>query len=84
MISPNFFSTLGLIIIIIAWLIQLVSMHKSKNINSFFVSGYILGVSFLVYAGFSAGMASLAFGNLASLLVSIFVLVLILKGKKKR
>jgi hypothetical protein len=77
------FSFIGLIIIVIAWLIQLVSMHKSNKINPFFVSGYALGVLFLVYAGFSANMITLAVGNLMSFIVSVFILVLLLKGKKK-
>jgi len=69
------YSITGLSVIIIAWIVQFFQIKKSKKISPLFIIIYALGVAVLVYDGFSSGMRNLAFANLISLAVSIFVLV---------
>lgn len=68
-------ATIGLGLIILAWLLQLYFMNKQKKIYASFIVFYIIGVAFLVYDGFSSGLNSLAVTNLLSLAVSLAVLV---------
>jgi hypothetical protein len=66
---------IGLTLIILAWLIQFVLMDKKRKMYASFVIIYCLGVAFLVYDGFSTGLNNLAIANLASLIVSLAVLM---------
>lgn len=68
-------ASVGLILIIIAWIIQFILMDKRKKIYLSFVIIYALGVAFLVYDGFSSGLVNLAIANLVSLIVSLIVLI---------
>jgi len=68
-------ATVGLSLIVLAWIIQFLLMDKKKKIYVSFIILYCLGVVFLVYDGFSSGLNSLAIANLISLIVSIAVLI---------
>jgi len=68
-------SIIGLIIIILAWLLQFLLMDKKKKIYFYFIILYALGVLLLVYDGFSSGLNDLAIANLISLAVSLAVLL---------
>ena len=72
----------GLILIAIAWLIQLCFVLKgNKKIQPLFIIIYIIGVSLLAYNGFVAsGIAGAKF-ELASLIVSAVVLIAVLAKK---
>ena len=74
---------IGLILIIVAWLVQLVLMDKNNKIYLLFVVIYCIGVVFLVYDGFSSGLKSLAWANLVSLVVSLAVLIKLKYTKRK-
>lgn len=64
-------ANLGLILIIIAWVVQL--MSKDKKIRPGFVVAYILGVFLLVIDSYAVGLLTMAFLNLVSLVLAIFV-----------
>ena len=72
----------GLILIVIAWLIQLYFVLRgNKKIQPLFIIVYIIGVSLLVYDGFVAsGIAGAKF-DLASLIASAVVLIAVLAKK---
>jgi len=72
-------SIIGLSLVVIGWLVQLVKMKKDKKINKYFVMIYALGVLVLVYDGFTSGLTNLAIANIASLIVSVLVLVKVMK-----
>jgi hypothetical protein len=61
----------GLIIIIVAWLVQLTS--RGKNILTNFILLYCLGVVFLVIDGWQSNLRILALLNFTSLLVALLV-----------
>ncbi|MEI7719369.1 MAG: hypothetical protein WCI72_05855 [archaeon] len=73
------YSIIGLSLVIIAWLVQLLTMDKTKRVNRYFVIIYALGVLILVYDGFNTGLINLAIANLISLVVSILVLIRVMK-----
>ncbi len=68
-------SFIGLIILSIAWASQFLLMDKKKKIQSPFIILYVLGVSFLIYDGFSSGLNDLAIANLVTLIISLAVLI---------
>ncbi len=72
-------SLIGLTLVVIGWLAQLLMMKKDKKINKYFVIFYALGVAFLVYDGFNAGLTNLVIVNLISFVLSVLVLVKIMK-----
>jgi len=66
----------GLVIIIIAWIIQLMAvLKKNKEIKQEFVIGYAMGVALLVIDGFMNNLTMLASLNLICIVVSIAVLI---------
>ena len=72
----------GLILITIAWLIQLYFVLKgNKKIQPLFIIVYIIGVFLLAYDGFVvSGIAGAKF-ELASLIASAIVLIALLAKK---
>ena len=72
----------GLILIAIAWFIQLCFVLKgNKKIQPLFIIVYIIGVFLLAYNGFVAtGIAGAKF-ELASLIASAIVLIAVLVKK---
>lgn len=72
---------IGLIVIAIAWLVQLVYSYKgNKKISNYFIIGYIIGVALLVISIFqSTGVIS--YYELGTLVAA--ALVLIFNNKKK-
>lgn len=74
-------ATSGLIIIAIAWLVQLYQVIKiNKNISPFFIIAYIVGVSMLVISGYLAN-APVSYFELGTLVAAAIVLVVVLKKK---
>ena len=67
-------SIVGLSIITIAWALEFLFMGKKKKISQIFITVYIIGVSVLVYDGFTSGNNLIAVANLVSLVVSTIVL----------
>ncbi len=64
-------SQIGLIIIIIAWIFQVLSLRNGKNaLSDKFVMIYSAGLVFLIVDGFVSGLESLAFLNLVVLLIA--------------
>lgn len=74
-------TTLGLILICLAWLYQfyLLSNKKDTRVNSYFVSVYTAGVFLLVIDGFASGLGSVAWLNLISLIFSAGVLFVLFR-----
>ena len=75
---------IGLIIIVLAWMIQLVVLikdKKSRKIHNCFVISYIIGALILVYDGFTGGVASLAIANLLTVMIAGLVLFIIRNRK---
>lgn len=66
---------IGLSLIVLAWLVQFIYLDKKKKLSIWFVITYVLGVIFLVYDGFSAGLTNLAVANLVSLIIASAVLI---------
>ncbi len=72
----------GLILIAIAWLVQLCFVLKgNKKIQPLFIIIYIVGVFLLAYNGFAAGGIAGAKFELASLIASVIVLIAVLAKK---
>ncbi len=69
------FASIGLGIVVLAWISQLVALISKQNhrIQPLFVLLYALGVVLLVIDGFSAGLTTLAYLNLASLVCALLV-----------
>lgn len=65
---------IGLGLIVFAWLYQLVSFaYGNKKIRFVFVGLYSVGVLVLVVDGFMAGLNSVAYFNIASLVMSLLL-----------
>ncbi|MDD2646367.1 MAG: hypothetical protein PHV78_00360 [Patescibacteria group bacterium] len=70
-------TTIGLVIIVLAWLYQLVMLlKKNHNLQNLFVAGYALGVLLLVVDGYRTGISMIASLNLLALLAAVFALIL--------
>lgn len=70
-------TTIGLAIIVVAWLYQLIMvLRKNYSLQRFFVAGYGLGVLFLVVDGYQTGFSMATSLNLICLVVVLFVLIL--------
>lgn len=67
-------SVVGLGIITLSWVLEFFLMGKNKKISPFFISAYLLGVSILIYDGFTSQNNLLAVANLVSLIVAGIVL----------
>lgn len=71
----------GLVVIAVAWLIQLYQVLKiNRNISPLFVLGYIIGVGMLVVSGWLA-KAPVSYFELGTLVAAAIVLVVILRKK---
>jgi len=68
------FSLIGLFVIVAAWVVEFFLMGKRKKINPIFIGVYIVGISILVYDGFTSDRLDLAIANLISLVVAGIVL----------
>jgi len=69
---------IGLILIVLAWIIQLAVLmkkKKSKTINKWFILVYMIGALVLTYDGFTGGATSLAIANLVAVIVAFLVLI---------
>lgn len=70
-------TTLGLTIIVLAWLYQLIMvLRKNYSFQRFFVALYGLGVLFLVVGGYRTGPSLSTSLNLIVLVVAWFILFL--------
>lgn len=68
-------TVLGLILIAVAWFIQLMfTSHKKKNLDNLFLFIYGLGSLVLVYDSFTSGMTEVAILNLCVAALSAAVL----------
>ena len=71
-------ATLGLVLIILAWAIQLVLVYQKKfQLNPLFVLIYCFGILALVIDGYSSGLSMLATLNLIVLMLGAAILYLI-------
>lgn len=75
-------ATGGLLVIAIAWAIQLYQVLRiNKNISSLFVVGYMVGVGMLVVSGYLA-KTPVSYFELGTLVMAAVVLVALLFKKK--
>jgi hypothetical protein len=75
---------IGLIIIVLAWVMQLsvlIKDKKSRKISKSFILLYALGALILVYDGFMGGAIGLAIVNLLTVVLAIIILIIIKKRK---
>lgn len=76
------FTIFGLGLISLAWIYQLVGIvDGNKKIRIEFVLVYVIGVTVLVVDAFMAGLTSIAFFNLISLMSALLVGAAIMKKK---
>jgi hypothetical protein len=74
----------GLIIISIAWLIQLIFLMKGKKeLSSWFVACYALGVLVLVINEYKSGSGTIYYES-AAFILSLLVLIKSIYHKKKK
>ena len=74
-------ANIGLIIIALAWLVQLYHVVKiDKNITPFFILAYIVGVSLLVVSGYIAKLP-VSYFELGTLVMAAIVLAFVLVKK---
>jgi len=67
-------SQIGLMIVIVAWLIQYISLtKKSGKISPMFLIFYGVGISFLVIDGFNNGLRELSYLNTIALVAALLV-----------
>jgi len=74
-------SVIGLIIIFIAWIIQLFSLNKRRELSKWFITTYIIGAILLVYDGYTNNLMELAILNALIVITAIVVLIKFLKPK---
>lgn len=75
-------TSIGLGLIILAWAYQLLMVVRGRrNITPLFAGVYALGALLLVIDGFSAGLTSLAYLNLATLALSAAVFALLMRSR---
>lgn len=69
-------SAVGLVVIIIAWLIQLAYVLKGKReINAGFLVVYMVGCAIIVVNEFTAGLGIIAWLNLGCFIAAALVLL---------
>jgi len=66
---------LGLGIVVLAWIVQLIRMKKTKEIMPCFICLYVIGVILLIVDGFIGDATYLALLNLLSAVVALIVLI---------
>jgi len=75
-------STIGLVIIVVGWIWQLVSVCKTNNqIQKNFLALYAIGVVLLVVDGFMADLISLAIPN-AICLIAVLAILFCMKERQ--
>jgi uncharacterized protein with PQ loop repeat len=74
--------TAGLILVIIAWIIQFYKtvIQKDKNINPYFLILYFIGVLFLVIGNFLANDTFTGLLNLISALLPLLICIALLRN----
>lgn len=74
--------TAGLILVIIAWIIQFYKtvIQKDKNINPYFLILYVIGVIFLVIGNFLANDTFTGLLNLISALLPLLICIALLRN----
>jgi len=80
--STTDIATGGLIVIALAWLVQLYQVLKiNKNISPIFVVAYMVGVAMLVVSGYLAD-APVSYFELGTFVMAMIVLIAITVKKK--
>lgn len=75
-------SEIGLVLIAIAWLIQMIfSFSKKEGIVPSFILCYMAGVVILVFDGFVSGATWMAVLNLVTFVFAFLVLIAVSKKK---
>jgi hypothetical protein len=73
-------TSIGLSLIVIAWIFQLfTSLKKKKKLSLNFIIIYSIGVLFLVVDGLGQTLNTITIINLLSLLASLAVMVVVIK-----
>jgi hypothetical protein len=74
--------TAGLILVIIAWIIQFYKtvIQKDKNINPYFLILYVIGVIFLVIGNFLANDTFTGLLNLISAILPLLIFIAVLRN----
>ena len=83
MLAATVLAIVGLVVIIIAWIVQLITiMGKSKTLSLFFVWIHLIGVLFIIIG--NIGFQSITAVTLNIILAVITILILIIYPKKKK
>ena len=83
MLVSTVLTVVGLVVIIIAWIVQLITiMGKSKTLSLFFVWIHLIGVLFIIIG--NIGFQSITAVTLNIILAVITILILIIYPKKKK
>ncbi len=83
MLVSTVLTVVGLVVIIIAWIVQLITiMGKSKTLSLFFVWIHLIGVLFIIIG--NIGFKSITAVTLNIILAVITILILIIYPKKKK
>ncbi|WP_287382133.1 hypothetical protein [Methanobacterium sp.] len=74
--------TAGLILVIIAWIIQFYKtvIQKDKNINPYFLILYVIGVIFLVIGNLLANDIFTGILNLISAILPLLIFIAVLRN----
>ena len=86
MLTQTFIGLIGIILIIIAWVIQLITvLGKSKTLNLFFVWLHLIGVLILIIANINIESPNLSIliGNIILAVMAIIVIIFYPKKKTK-
>jgi FtsH-binding integral membrane protein len=77
--------TLGLILIIVAWLIQLITVvRKSKNLSIVFVWAYFIGILLIAISNAFSELAIYKNSAIMNLIVAVLALLTIIAYQRKK
>ena len=83
MLAAIVLAIVGLVVIIIAWIVQLITIiGKSKTLSLFFVWLHLIGVLFVVIGNIGFKSLTAVVLNLILAVITIFILILYPKEKK--
>ena len=77
MLAATVLAIVGLVVIIIAWIVQLITiMGKSKTLSLFFVWLHLIGVLFVIIGNIGFKSLTAVVLNLILAVITIFILIL--------
>ncbi|MCK4654880.1 MAG: hypothetical protein KAU01_10600 [Candidatus Cloacimonetes bacterium] len=77
MLAATVLAIVGLVVIIIAWIVQLITiLGKSKTLSLFFVWLHLIGVLFVIIGNIGFKSLTAVVLNLILAIITIFILIL--------